>query len=131
MDYLNLIKMAQNARLNAYAVYSKFKVGSALLTENDEVFSGCNIENASFSLTNCAERTSFFKAVSQGHTKFKAIAIVGGTIDTLSPCFPCGACLQVISEFCDNDFKIILQNKNDILVYNLVDFLPQQFKLKF
>jgi len=130
MDYLNLIKMAQNARLNAYAVYSKFKVGSALLTENDEVFSGCNIENASFSLTNCAERTSFFKAVSQGHTKFKAIAIVGGASDTLSPCFPCGACLQVISEFCDNDFKIILQNNNDILVYDLIDFLPQQFKLK-
>ena len=77
MDYLTLIKIAQNARLNAYAIYSNFKVGSALLTENDEVFSGCNIENASFSLTNCAERTSFFKAVSQGHTKFKAIAKIG------------------------------------------------------
>ncbi|MGM0413573.1 MAG: cytidine deaminase [Bacillota bacterium] len=91
-----LKKMAKKAREEAYVPYSGFPVGAALLTVNDNIYTGCNIENASFSLTNCAERTAIFKAVSAGETEFKAMAIVG---DTPGPVSPCGACRQVMNEF--------------------------------
>lgn len=115
---------AVKAAERSYSKYSGFSVGAALLTADGKLFTGCNIENASFSLTNCAERTAIFKAVSEGYTDFAAIAIAGsGTEDFSKPCFPCGACLQVMSEFCGNDMKIVLSDGE----YKLSDFLPKRF----
>ena len=92
----------------AYVPYSHFAVGAALLTKDGKVYRGCNIENAAYSATVCAERTAFFKAISGGKRQFKKIAIVG----TVDPCYPCGVCRQVMAEFCDGTFEIVLQNKN-------------------
>lgn len=119
MNYNELYQMAVKASENSYSPYSKFKVGASLLTADGEVFTGCNIENMSFSLTVCAERTAIFKAVSEGKTEFSAIAIHGSE----NPCTPCGACLQVMSEFCNPDFKIILSDGEHLLS----DFLPKVF----
>ena len=126
--YLTLIEMAKKARENAYAPYSNFAVGAALLTKDQSVFTGCNIENAAFSPTNCAERTAFFKAISEGKRDFEAIAIVGGKTGEKSVfCPPCGVCRQVMLEFCNSDFKIILEDENDIKVYNLSEIIPLNF----
>ena len=120
----DLIREAFQARKNAYAAYSGFTVGAALLAENGTVFHGCNIENASYGATVCAERTALFKAVSEGYTKFSAIAIAGsGDGDFSKPCYPCGACLQVLSEFCGDDLVIVLVDGE----YRLSDFLPKRF----
>jgi cytidine deaminase len=128
MDVKMLVEKAIEAREKAYVPYSKFKVGAALLTENDQVFLGCNVENASYGLTNCAERTAIFKAVSEGEKKIKAIAVVG---DTEGPISPCGACRQVIAEFCDKDTKIILANlKGDIAETTIQEILPGYFSSK-
>lgn len=107
-----LLAIAQQARQRAYAPYSHFAVGAALLTKSGKVYPGCNIENASFGATNCAERTAFFSAVFAGEREFEAIAIVGGPEDTKNHrfCPPCGICRQVMREFCDLDFKIYLEN---------------------
>lgn len=122
--YEKLFESAVKASEMAYCKYSGFHVGASLLTADGEIFTGCNIENASYSMTICAERTAIFKAVSQGKTKFTAIAIAGSSDGDFSKnCVPCGACLQVISEFCDRDFKIILADG----VHNLSDFLPVSF----
>lgn len=102
-----LIQEAIQARQQAYVPYSHFKVGAAVLTGSKKVFRGCNIENASYGLTNCAERTAIFKAISEGVDKIEAIAVVG---DTEGPISPCGACRQVMAEFCDKDTKIYLTN---------------------
>lgn len=119
-----LLDTAVKAAENSYSKYSRFRVGAALLTKDGRVFTGCNIENASFSLTNCAERTALFKAVSEGVTEFKAIAVVGSADGDFSrPCTPCGACLQVLSEFCGDDFVIILSKG----WFRLSDFLPMRF----
>ncbi len=119
-----LFQAAVKAAGMAYSKYSGFSVGAALLTDDGKLFTGCNIENASYSLTNCAERTSIFKAVSEGYVKFVAIAIAGSIDKDFSkPCYPCGACLQVMSEFCGNDLKIVLSDG----VYKLSDFLPKRF----
>ena len=126
--YKDLIDKAIEAREKAYVPYSHFKVGAALKTKDGKIYTGCNIENASFSMTNCAERTAFFKAVSEGETEFKAIAIVGGK-DKIEFCPPCGACRQVMREFCDKDFKIILLDGEDESVYTLGELLPLNFKL--
>jgi len=126
--YKDLIDKAIEAREKAYVPYSHFKVGAALKTKDGKIYTGCNIENASFSMTNCAERTAFFKAVSEGETEFKAIAIVGGK-DKIDFCPPCGACRQVMREFCDKDFKIILFDGEDESVYTLGELLPLNFKL--
>lgn len=96
LETQKLMDCAIKARENAYSPYSHFAVGAALLCEDGTLFEGCNIENASYGLTNCAERTAIFKAVSEGHTKFKALAVVA---DTEGPCAPCGACRQVMAEF--------------------------------
>ncbi|MCR5121041.1 MAG: cytidine deaminase [Ruminococcus sp.] len=121
-----LLRLAREAAANAYSKYSGFSVGAALLAADGRVFTGCNIENSSYSLTICAERTAIFKAVSEGCTKFRAIAIVGGIDGVFSePCCPCGACLQVMSEFCGDDFMIILTDGR----YRLKDFLPKRFAL--
>lgn len=130
-----LVLKAMEATKNSYSPYSKFKVGAALLTNDDEVFLGCNIENSSFSLTNCAERTAIFKAISEGKREFKSIAIVGSATDTFNKyCTPCGACRQILIEFCKPDFKIILgrvneQNKIELKEYTLEELLPESFKL--
>lgn len=131
MTDLQLLEEAKKARLRAYTPYSKFKVGAALLTKSGKVYHGCNIENAAYSPTNCAERTAFFKAVSEGETDFEKIAIVGAMEDrepdTL--CAPCGVCRQVMMEFCEPEtFKVILANgKGNILVSSLKEILPFGF----
>lgn len=124
-NYKDLYSAAENARLNAYAHYSGFKVGAALLCTDGTVYTGCNIENSSYPLTCCAERVAFFKAVSEGKKEFEAIAITGGKESTDSPCFPCGACRQVMSEFCDRDFKIVLKD----MILTLGEILPYSFEL--
>lgn len=116
--------MAVKSAEKAYAPYSNFKVGAVLLTKDGQIFTGCNIENASYSMTMCAERTVVFKAVSSGFRDFKAIAVAGSSDGDFSkPCIPCGACLQVLSEFCDGDFMIVLSDG----VYRLSDFMPKKF----
>jgi cytidine deaminase len=128
MDIQQLIEKAIEARSKAYTPYSKFQVGAALLTKNQQVFQGCNIENASFGLTNCAERTAIFKAVSEGQKEFEAIAIVG---DTDGPVSPCGACRQVMAEFFDKNTKIILTNlKGDTVETTIDGLLPGYFTAK-
>ncbi|MFL0247410.1 cytidine deaminase [Candidatus Clostridium stratigraminis] len=128
MDIKELIRNAIKARENAYVPYSNFKVGAAILTEDDKIYSGCNIENASFGATNCAERTAIFKAVSEGHNKIKAIAIVG---DVNAYTYPCGICRQVISEFADADSSVILaKNENDYITKTLEEVLPGAFTKK-
>ena len=113
-----LIKKAYEARENAYSPYSSFKVGAALMCADGSIYTGCNIENASYTPTNCAERTAFFKAVSEGEREFEKIAIVGGMGDNLSDsCPPCGVCRQVIAEFCDGDFVIVLGTEEKVLEY--------------
>ncbi|MBE6596746.1 MAG: cytidine deaminase [Ruminococcaceae bacterium] len=133
MNYEELIKKAKEARERAYAPYSDFLVGAALLTEDGRIYSGCNIESASYTPTNCAERTAFFKAVSEGERSFSAIAVVGakrGAKDC-GICPPCGVCRQVMSEFCDGDFKIVLADLEcNYKVYSLSELLPLGFELK-
>lgn len=125
-----LILLAKKAAEKAYAPYSGFTVGAALLTKEGKVYSGCNIENAAYSPTNCAERTAFFKAVSEGEREFSAIGIVGGKkLDFSEFCPPCGVCRQVMSEFCDGDFRIILgKNDEDYKVFTLSELLPERFE---
>ena len=128
-----LVKAAIDATKYAYVPYSNFKVGAAILAENGKIYTGCNIENASYSPTNCAERTAIFKAVSEGVTKFKKIAVVGGPNGNLENyCPPCGVCRQVISEFADQDFELILgTSENTYAVYNFFEeVLPLSFTAK-
>ena len=128
MYYEKLISKALDARKNAYVPYSKFKVGAAVLTEDGQIYTGCNIENASYGATNCAERTAIFKAVSEGHKTIKAIAIVGVVNDYT---YPCGICRQVIAEFASDDIKIILgKNEKEYLVKTLEEILPGAFTKK-
>ena len=128
-----LVKAAIDATKYAYVPYSNFKVGAAILAENGTIYTGCNIENASYSPTNCAERTAIFKAVSEGVTKFKKIAVVGGPNGNLENyCPPCGVCRQVISEFADENFELILgTSENTYAVYNFFEeVLPLSFTAK-
>lgn len=130
-DYQSLMEQAHIAREKSYSPYSHFRVGAALLTKSGKVYTGCNIENAGYSATNCAERTAIFKAVSEGERNFEALAIVGGREDEIADfCAPCGVCRQVIAEFCSKDFKIILGNKNKFEVYTLDTLLPFAFTNK-
>lgn len=125
MNIEQLIEEAKEARKQAYVPYSKFAVGAALLTENGKVYRGCNIENAAYSMANCAERTAFFKAISEGEKNFELLAVVA---DTDRPCSPCGACRQVISEFCPPDMKVVLTNlKGDLLETTVKELLPGAF----
>jgi cytidine deaminase len=125
---LELIQTAIEARKRAYAPYSGFLVGAALLTADGRVFTGCNIENAAFTPTNCAERTAFFKAVSEGVRAFEAIAVVGGKGEEPSEfCAPCGVCRQVMAEFCSPGFRIVLGNEKNQTVYTLSELLPASF----
>lgn len=119
-----LIDMAYQAMEHAYAPYSHFKVGAALVTENGEIFTGCNIENASYGATNCAERTAIFKAVSEGHVKLCRIAIVSSSGEKTPPC---GICRQVMAEFMQEDAVIVLADKSGIYEYSLKELLPDAF----
>ncbi len=126
----NLVLDAIDAMKNTYSPYSHHHVGAALLTKNKKVYKGCNIENAAFSPTNCAERTAFFKAISEGETEFSAIAIVGGKDGILKDfCSPCGVCRQVMREFVDpKSFLVILaRSEEDYLIFFLEELLPLSF----
>ena len=129
-DLKELITKALSMRKMSYTPYSHFNVGAALLSKDGRIFTGCNIENASFTPTNCAERTAFFKAVSEGVKEFEAIVIAGGPADKEPEdfCPPCGVCRQVMSEFCDDDFKIILaKSETEYMTCTLKDSLPERF----
>ena len=126
-----LLLKAIEARKLAYAPYSNHKVGAALVGKSGRIYTGCNIENAAYTPTNCAERTAIFKAVSEGELEFVAIAVVGGLGDTLSEiCAPCGVCRQVLAEFCDGDFKVVLGTPDKITVTTLSGLLPYSFGRK-
>ena len=130
MDKKELVKEALAARELAYTPYSKFNVGAALFCKNGRVFRGCNIESASYTPTNCAERTAFFKAVSEGEREFSAIAIVGGPAGAPPAdfCYPCGVCRQVMAEFCGRDFKVyIAKSESEIREYSLDEIIPFAF----
>lgn len=120
-----LIAAALQAREKAYVPYSHFPVGAALLTEDGQLYTGCNIENASYGLTNCAERTAIFKAVSEGRLRFTTIAVIA---DTDGPVSPCGACRQVMSEFGGPEARVILTNlKGSVQVTSVRELLPGAF----
>ena len=127
----HLIKEALEARKMAYTPYSHFQVGAALLTTDGKIYLGCNIENAAYTPTNCAERTAFFKAVSEGKREFTAIAIVGGAEDAteFDWCAPCGVCRQVMEEFCDEStFEIVLaRSVEEYEFYTLKELFPKGF----
>lgn len=124
-----LLSLAVNAMKKSYSPYSNCKVGAALLCNNGKVFTGTNIENASFSPTVCAERVAVFKAVSEGETEFSEIAVVGGKDGKINGIFaPCGVCRQVLREFCDDDFPIILgESENEFKKVTLKELLPLSF----
>lgn len=127
-EYDKLIEEAINAREFAYVPYSNFKVGAAVLMEDGSIYSGCNIENASFGATNCAERTAIFKAISEGKKEIKALAEIGD-IETYT--MPCGICRQVISEFISEDIDVILiKNKNDFVIKKFSEIFPLSFSKK-
>ena len=128
MNAKELLEKATEARLNAYAPYSDFKVGAALLCKSGKIYLGCNVENAAFSVTNCAERTAFFSAIAAGEREFVAIAVVGGKGDSPSgECAPCGVCRQVMAEFCDGDFLVLLGSSEQYETYPLSKLLPLAF----
>ena len=130
MENRELVRLALEAREMAYAPYSKYKVGAALLTKQGRVYKGCNIENAAYTPTNCAERTAFFKAVSEGERAFEAIAIVGGYRGApTSYAYPCGVCRQVMMEFCDPaEFRIITAvSEEQYVERTLAELLPEGF----
>lgn len=129
MTDIELMKLAEEARLMAYAPYSNFLVGAALLSKSGKVYKGCNVENAGSPVTNCAERTAFFKAISEGEREFVAIAVVGGKRGS-EPAFcpPCGVCRQVMSEFGGEDFRIVLGNSKGVESYTLAELLPLAFR---
>jgi cytidine deaminase len=128
IDYKELIKKAIEARALAYVPYSNFRVGAAILTEDNSIYNGCNIENASYGATNCAERTAIFKAVSEGKTKIKAIAVIGRKDEFT---YRCGICREVIAEFADKDTIVILaKNIDEYEVKTLEEILPGAFTQK-
>ncbi|NLL17495.1 MAG: cytidine deaminase [Clostridia bacterium] len=127
MNYLDLLEEAKKASAMAYAPYSQFPVGAALLTASGEVFTGCNVENASYGLTICAERVAVTKAVSAGFREFKAIAVFAPTGEPVSPC---GACRQVLAEFSPDGEVIMGNGKGDYVVAKVAELLPGAFSLK-
>lgn len=131
MDNQQLIQLALKARENAYAPYSHFAVGAAVLTKDGQVYTGCNIENASYGATNCAERTAIFKAVSEGHKEFVKIAVVGGKLGEKITefAYPCGVCRQVIAEFSNTKEMsvIVAKSTEDYIEKKLDELLPLSF----
>ena len=128
MNHQELYILAESARNRAYAPYSHFTVGAALLSKSGKVYLGCNIENAAYGAVMCAERTAFFTAICEGERDFAAIAIAGGREGEAGDvCAPCGICRQVMAEFCASDFEIVLGPESDIKVYRLDEILPLSF----
>ena len=129
MNKKDLFTLAKDAMKNSYAPYSDYNVGVALLCKNGNIYKGCNIENASYSLTNCAERTALFTAVANGEKDFEAICVVGGKNSEITDyAMPCGACRQALAEFCEADFKVYVGiSEDDIKEYKLSDLLPCSF----
>ena len=128
MTDIKLMEIAVKAREMSYSPYSNFRVGAALLGKSGKVYTGCNVENAGYPPTNCAERTALFKAISEGEHEFSAIAIVGGLGENISEfCAPCGVCRQALSEFCDKDFRFILGNPKEIKVLTMEEIMPYSF----
>ena len=129
MTDLELMRIAEEARKFSYVPYSHFAVGAALLTKDGKVYTGCNIENASYTPTNCAERTAVFKAVSEGEKDFVAIAVIGAPEGEEGKfCAPCGVCRQVLREFCDpNTFRVLLGTTKEVKSYTLGELLPASF----
>ena len=124
-----LIELAKEAMMHAYAPYSGFYVGAALLCADGTVYQGCNIENAAYGPTNCAERPAFFKAVYDGHRDFTAIAVVGGKEGKITGSFPpCGVCRQVMREFVDDDFMIYMGGTEGYTAMTMTQLLPAGFK---
>ena len=128
-EYKQLVEKAKEAMTYAYAPYSNFKVGAALLTDTDKIYTGCNVENASFGATNCAERTAIFSGVANGNRKLKELALIG---DVKAFTYPCGICRQVITEFAESgDMKIyIIKNENEVLETTLDEVMPGTFTKK-
>ena len=125
MNAQELIQEAKKGRELAYAPYSKFQVGAALLTKDGKVFRGCNIENAAYSMCNCAERTAIFSAYAHGFREFQMLAVIA---DTDQPVTPCGACRQVISELCPRDMTVVLTNlKGEVQQMTVEELLPGAF----
>lgn len=124
MDYKNLAESAIKAKQNALPKYSNFYVGAALLTTDDKIYSGCNIESSSYSLTICAERNAIFKAISEGERNFKALAVAGDTEDIISPC---GACRQVINDLCGEIDIVLVNSKGKYIVKKASELLPFAF----
>ena len=133
MNDKELIIAAFNAMEKAYAPYSGYKVGAALLCKNGKLFTGCNIENASYTPTVCAERTAFFKAVSEGEREFEKIAVVGGKDGNVTDTFmPCGVCRQVMTEFCKADFTVLVaKSADEYCSFTLEQLLPHSFSDKY
>jgi cytidine deaminase len=127
MNYKSLAEKAVEAKSKALPTYSNFHVGAALITEDDKIYTGCNIESSSYSLTICAERTAIFKAISEGERKFKAIAVAGDTEGFISPC---GACRQVISDLCGDIDVVLVNSKNETKVMKTSELLPFAFSDK-
>ena len=129
--YAALMASAVAAREYSYSPYSGYRVGAALLGADGKVYTGCNIENAGYTPTNCAERTAVFKAVSEGVREFTAIAVVGGSGETLdTSCTPCGVCRQVLAEFCEPEMPVILGTPEEMRVMTLGELLPFAFTKK-
>ena len=129
MNKKDLFALAKDAMKNSYAPYSEYNVGAVLLCKNGNVYKGCNIENASYSLTNCAERTALFSAIANGENEFEAICVVGGKNGEITDfAMPCGACRQALAEFCDADFKVYVGiSEDNIKEFTLGELLPYSF----
>ena len=127
IDYKNLMDLAKEASQNSYSPFSRFAVGAAVLTSSGKIYQGCNVENSSFGLTNCAERTAIFKAVSEGERTVLAVAIYSPNTDS---CYPCGACRQVLFEFQDEyEIDVVTENLGELEVKKLSYFLPCGFRI--
>ena len=129
MTDLELMQLAEEARKFSYCPYSHFAVGAALLTSGGKVYTGCNVENAGYTATNCAERTAVFKAVSEGESRFAAIAVIGAPVGEKGKfCAPCGVCRQVLREFCEPEtFRVLLGTTEGVEAYTLAQLLPTSF----
>lgn len=129
MDKKDLFILAKEAMKNSYAPYSNYNVGAVLLAKNGNIYKGCNVENASYSATNCAERTALFSAVASGEKEFESICIVGGKNSEITDyAMPCGICRQALAEFCNEDFKVYVGiSENDIKEFTLGELLPYSF----
>ena len=125
MNYSELLQIANKAKLNSYSPYSKFRVGAVIVTNDGTLYTGVNVENSSYGLTNCAERTAIFSAVSQGERKFKTIVLVSDAEDFITPC---GACRQVLMELGGKDLEVVMSNSdNEIRILKLEELLPLSF----